>query len=171
MTTSEADGQDLAKRLEDTERKLERAEKLFRLLSEATREVVYQCGPDGVIFYCSPSLLELLGYSADELEGRSEEILYHPDDIRKLRGAKDKSTHQFRMRRACGKYLWFEVTTGYVSTDEGLSCIQRIGQEITERKKMRKLSRKPTALPRSAAGNGILSIMKSHSRINFAESA
>jgi PAS domain S-box-containing protein len=135
MPISEINEQSLADRLKETERKLERVEKLYRLLSENTRDIVYQCSPDGLIVYCSPSLLELLGYSAHEWEGGSEENLYHPDDLRKLRKAKDGIVNQVRMRHANGNYLWFEMVTDSLFCETGVSFIQRTGQEITERKK------------------------------------
>jgi PAS domain S-box-containing protein len=135
MPISEINEQSLADILKKTERKLEKVEKLYRLLAENSRDVVYQCDPVGLIVYCSPSLLAALGYSADELVGSSEEKLYSPDDLRKLRKGKDGTQNQIRLRHADGSYLWFEMISGAVSGDNGVLSIQRIGREITERKK------------------------------------
>jgi PAS domain S-box-containing protein len=121
-------------RHKELERKLEKAEKFYRLLSENTRDLVYQCQADGLILYVSPSLLTALGYQSEEIEGWSEDKLYHPDDLRKLRKMKEGFSGQIRMRKKCGHSIWVESVSGWITGEDGLPFIQRIHHEITDRK-------------------------------------
>jgi diguanylate cyclase (GGDEF)-like protein/PAS domain S-box-containing protein len=62
-------------------RRTERNEKYFRALVENAQDVVSVLDADGIIRYQSPSITQVLGYTADELLGTSAFELVHPDDL------------------------------------------------------------------------------------------
>ena len=55
----------------------EKSEDRFRRILENIKDVYFESGLDGSISYCSPSVLELLGYHQDELIGKNTAILYN----------------------------------------------------------------------------------------------
>ena len=68
-----------------TERKrheaaLNLSEARFRELVEQGADVVFMMDRDGLITWCSPSVMRVLGYAASEVRGRMGPLLVHPDD-------------------------------------------------------------------------------------------
>ena len=63
------------------EKSLSESEKKFRRIVENMKDVYFENGLDGTIHYCSPSCLEVTGYSQEELIGKNARILYSkPED-------------------------------------------------------------------------------------------
>jgi diguanylate cyclase (GGDEF)-like protein/PAS domain S-box-containing protein len=67
--------------------------------------------------YVSPSALDVMGYSSEELVGWTPEGLLHPDDcdrvmavLGSLDAQKPTATAEWRMRRRDGTYRWMETT-------------------------------------------------------------
>ncbi|MDF2960477.1 MAG: hypothetical protein K0S39_2212, partial [Paenibacillus sp.] len=90
--------------IRELERQLIRHENLFELVTQNSRDIIYQCSLDGVLLYCSRSFQELLDYSPDELIGKMEEMLYHPDDLQAFNESRQSltKTNQFRIRHKAG---------------------------------------------------------------------
>jgi hypothetical protein len=127
-------------------RKMEAAlrdsEARFRLLAENSTDMISRHTPEGVFLYVSPSCKTLLGYSPEQLLGRSAYELFHPEDleaIRKSHGtilAMDTAyTVSYRIRRADGSWMWFESASRSIR-DPGTGQvveIQSAGRDISER--------------------------------------
>ncbi len=58
------------------------SERRFRAWADNASDVVAYSGLDSVFLYLSPSVERLLGYTPDELVGKSIEAIVHPDDLR-----------------------------------------------------------------------------------------
>jgi len=94
---------------------LEASETRFRLLAEASRDVIVLAGLDGQRKYVSPAATELLGWSQDEMLGMDYRDTTHPDDLPKKDQAlldcslgKETGAVAFRCRRKDNTYLWVE---------------------------------------------------------------
>ena len=94
---------------------LEASETRFRLLAEASRDVIVLAGLNGERKYISPAATEILGWSQDELLGSSYEQITHPEDLanfaemlRNCREGTGTGTLSYRCRRKDGSYLWLE---------------------------------------------------------------
>lgn len=119
------------------EQELQNTQKLFQLVSENTRDIIYCCEPEGNYVYCSPSLQEVLGYSMEEITQKSGLELIYPEDLEELRRANmyNKSLQQFRVRHRNGKYMWFEGAFKSSPNERGIINIMVVGRDITQRKK------------------------------------
>ena len=94
---------------------LEASETRFRLLAEASRDVIVLAGLNGERRYISPAATEILGWSQEELLGGSYVDTLHPDDISSFRDmliecreGKEIGSLTYRCRRKDGSYVWLE---------------------------------------------------------------
>lgn len=120
------------------EQSLLKIEQLYTMISENAQDLISYATPDGIIRYCSPSITDLLGYRADEIEGSANLELYHPDDVLMLQEStfSDEDTLTYRILHKNGKYLWFETSYKKVRDEQGeIKWVLGIGRDITERKK------------------------------------
>ncbi len=94
---------------------LEASENRFRLLAEASRDVIVLTDLNGDARYVSPAIHDLLGWNPDEIVGQSYKLIVHPDDVPSLakllhqcRSGEPYNTLSYRCRRTDGSYLWME---------------------------------------------------------------
>lgn len=94
---------------------LEASETRFRLLAEASRDIIVLAGLDGERKYVSPAATEILGWQQDELLGQDNQQIAHPEDMRKIaqllsdcRLGKETASLSYRCLKKDGKYLWVE---------------------------------------------------------------
>jgi|GEM_PF-1342280 len=130
-----------------TERKLaelelQKKEELYRLLTENSTDLISKRTLDGVFTYVSPVCKSMLGYSQDEMVGRSAFEFVHPDDLASAKEncdalLKSGQTHtlSFRIRRKDGRYIWIEAK-GKSLIDSAGDPIELIvvSRDITDRK-------------------------------------
>jgi PAS domain S-box-containing protein len=90
---------------------------LYRSWSENGRDLVCQTGPTGRYLYASPNHFAILGYTSDELVGRSFFKDVHPDDLISINRhyvlgatAHQPACLQFRFRHKNGEWRWLETT-------------------------------------------------------------
>ncbi|MFD2331071.1 PAS domain S-box protein [Cohnella sp. GCM10020058] len=113
-------------------------ETILRLVLDHAQDLITVSTPDGITRYVSPAIHSILGYEPDELIGRNNTSLYHPDDIRQLQAQafRDIGVFECRVRHRDGHYLWFETTFEILRTSDGqFDKIVGIGRDITARKK------------------------------------
>lgn len=99
---------------------LRESEIRYRLLAENSTDVIAIYDSGGVFSFISPAIQNILGYSPEELIGRSGAEFVHPEDVRGLIGAfgsdasgdlgeLPKTTIQYRAIRKDGEVVWLEA--------------------------------------------------------------
>jgi PAS domain S-box-containing protein len=113
---------------EQAKLRLEESEGRYRLLADASSDVVIKIDRHDVIQYASPSVRRY-GYSPEDLIGVSGFSLVHPDDKAKLQriigglfstGQVDPGIDRtYRLRGAGGGWAWFEGNPTIIKDDQG----------------------------------------------------
>jgi PAS domain S-box-containing protein len=126
------------------EEALRESEQRFRLLAENSTDVINRISPDGTWRYVSPACRSLYGYDPEEIIGRSGWWKIHPEDEAAVRddaaafmaGSDETATHEFRVRRKDGSYVWVESKARRLrDPDSGETLeFQSATRDITERK-------------------------------------
>lgn len=126
-----------------TRLRLEASETRFRLLAEASRDMIVLAGLDGERKYVSPAATEILGWSQEELLSGSYLDIVHPEDIAKFvamlsdcREGKETGSLSYRCRKQDSTYLWLEANVRLfrdTSTNEPAGFVY-VKRDISERK-------------------------------------
>jgi len=94
---------------------LEASETRFRLLAEASRDVIVLAGLDGERKYVSPAATEILGWSQEEMLAEDAATITHPEDAPMLArlltdclDGKETGAFSYRCMKKDGGYLWLE---------------------------------------------------------------
>ena len=137
------------------ERALRESEEKYRLLAENSTDLISRHDPEGHYLYASPACQQLLGYTPDELVGRSAYEFFHPDDLAAIAASRakplrwpDTMTVTFRIRCKDGRYIWFETTSRTVrdpATDQVVE-IHCSSRDVTKRKHAEEALRASRAL-------------------------
>jgi diguanylate cyclase (GGDEF)-like protein/PAS domain S-box-containing protein len=100
--------------LREAEARARDNEARYRLLAEYSSDVTAAVA-DGTLSYVSPAVTEVLGWSPEQVIGRSVESLCHPDDLpqvatalQTLRGA-SQADYRARVQHADGSWVWIEA--------------------------------------------------------------
>jgi PAS domain S-box-containing protein len=128
----------------EAEAALREREVMFRLLTEQSRELICRRDADGRYLYVSPAIVELAGWTPEQLVGRNAYEYLHPDDVDRiraeahalaLRGEVARTGIQYRFRRADGSYLWLETLTRPITDDTGAVVeLHTSSRNVTERR-------------------------------------
>ena len=108
---------------------LAESETRYRLLAEASTDIVLRVDADDVIHYVSPSVSRY-GYTPRDLVGRTGFSLVHPDDQSRVRGligelfatgAVDPQRDRcYRVRTAAGDWVWMEGNPSVIRDPDGV---------------------------------------------------
>jgi PAS domain S-box-containing protein len=162
---------DITERRRVEERRHAREEARYRVLAESPTDIIARLTLDGVYLYVSPACQTLLGYTPDELIGRSGRELVHPDDLAVVRAfhkalldETDPSTvAAYRLRRKDGTYAWFETSSCAVRDAQTGAFVefQSASRDITARRQAEEryralLDGAPDAIVISGAGGRIV---------------
>lgn len=129
--------------LKNAEKALALKEKRFRLLAEYSDDIISEHKPNSEFVYISPSVKKILGYTQEEIEGRSTLEFLHPDDIHKFAptsqyldalGARDNLIVRYRMRTKQGGYTWLESIVKPIREEGVITGVISTSRDITERK-------------------------------------
>jgi PAS domain S-box-containing protein len=121
---------------------LRASEHQLRLITDNMLDLISQTDRAGVFQYISPSHHTIMGYTVDQMIGRSAFDFIHPDDLSAARLAYQAALEQhlagrleLRFRHADGHYLWIE-TSGNLLIDEHDQLIGTVfgSRDITHRK-------------------------------------
>jgi diguanylate cyclase (GGDEF)-like protein/PAS domain S-box-containing protein len=134
-------------RLAESERlraSVEGSERRFRLLAEASNDIIFRCDFFGRRIYVSPSATDVLGWSREQMLAGTYEDLVHPDEraalarmLERFRQEKvSPSRAEFRYRNADGSYLWLEFNFNLVYEDDSGEPVGyvNIARDISRRK-------------------------------------
>ncbi len=117
----------------------------LRLITDNMLDLISQTDHDGVFQFVSPSVQHVLGYTQEELLGKSAFDLVHPDDQQKVRdmfqkGMKQGITQQkaeYRYLHAQGHYVWLETLGKLLKDERGdISGAVLSSRDISKRKKI-----------------------------------
>jgi len=90
--------------------------------------------------YVNPAVLEVLGYTRDELFAQSAFELIHPEDMgRVMQRMKDnlptgEGQDEFRYRKQDGSYVWLEVNGSIMADEAEGGALVIISRDVTGRK-------------------------------------
>ncbi|QYR24080.1 PAS domain S-box protein [Paenibacillus sp. sptzw28] len=117
----------------EAEKKFNRIEQLYSLISEHSQDVLFTTATDGSILDSSPSFRKLLGYWPENITGMQESSFYHAEDLHRLQENKGTREYaqQFRLRHKNGKYLWFDIKRMKLNDEMYLN----MGSNISQHKK------------------------------------
>lgn len=128
---------------QQAESNLRESEERFRLLAENSTDIISRHTPDGIYLYVSPICHKLLGYTPEELIGRSPYEFFHPDDLAAIKKSHatildlpTTYTVEYRMRCQDGSYVWFETISRTIRDSQTGAVIEihASSRNITERK-------------------------------------
>jgi PAS domain S-box-containing protein len=120
---------------------LNEAKNMYRFLAENTVDLICLHNLDITFQYLSPSVINILGYSPDELEGKSPLDFAHPEDLKYLQNSftdfinekvNDSTTARFRAKD--GKYIWLETRANIIEKKGVVSGFQSSSRDVTTRK-------------------------------------
>jgi PAS domain S-box-containing protein len=122
--------------------KLDESEKLYRLISENSQDIIALFDKDGKHLFISPSTEKVLGYTTKEWSELPAFSAMHPDDVERLavvsKGKFENGESiqglRFRLKKKDGAYLWMEANyTPLLDENKKLYAVQSILRNITER--------------------------------------
>jgi diguanylate cyclase (GGDEF)-like protein/PAS domain S-box-containing protein len=109
---------------------LKASETLFRLLAEASNDVIVLSDLSGKRRYVSPAVTIVLGWAPEELTGENFHQIVHPDDveaveqlIKACRNGEPVETLTYRCARKDGSYVWMEASIRLYHDEQTLEPI------------------------------------------------
>ncbi len=123
---------------------LKSSERRFRLLAEASNDIIFLNDLYGKRNYVSPSVVDVLGWRPEQLLETTFHQLVHPDDSEPLRHMFETyrddrvppPPEEFRYRKADGSYLWLEFNLRLYFDDSGEPAgFVNVARDISRRKK------------------------------------
>ncbi|HST63154.1 MAG TPA: PAS domain S-box protein [Longimicrobium sp.] len=143
---------DITERTE-AEDALRRSESHFRRMIENAQDNIVIIDPTGVMTYQSPSILRVLGYRPEELEGRSAFEYVHPDDVGMLAAEMAKTfatpgyvgQAEYRFRHKDGGWRYLEALGQTLAPDSADDGVVANIRDVTERRLAEEALRRATA--------------------------
>ncbi|MFQ5417524.1 MAG: PAS domain S-box protein [Myxococcota bacterium] len=125
------------------EAELRESEARYRILAEASRDVIIEMDEEARILWHSPGTEQALGYAEKSLVGEIGFHLVHPDDLEgivdvfgKALGARGAVfSAPFRLRHRDGRWRWFEGVGVTYRRADGELRIVAVNHDITLRRK------------------------------------
>jgi PAS domain S-box-containing protein len=138
---------------QEAEDALRRSERHFRRLIENAQDTISIVDPAGTMTYMSPSTLRLLGYTPEELVGRSAFGFIHPDDQRlvadelvRVFGTPGIVGHvEYRFRHKDGGWRYLEAFGQTLAPDSAEDGLVANIRDVTERRLAEEALRSATA--------------------------
>ena len=129
----------------DAEIRLKTSEEQYRLLSENSNDVIATYNLDGEYTYVSPSCLQVLGYDAKELLGKTPGSILAKDktnrciwdkSIIKIKEDKEPATFIYKALTKSGNEKSVEVVVQPILKNNTLIAIQAASRDVTERESL-----------------------------------
>jgi PAS domain S-box-containing protein len=124
------------------ERALQRKQRQFRAMIEHSSDGVILTRPETGIFYASPGLERMLGYTIEDLREREPYELVHPDHVEATRSRRSQMMHspgkvvtvETLVRHKDGSWRWIENTVSNLLEEPSVRALVMNFRDITERK-------------------------------------
>src|SRR5438445_304806 len=124
------------------ERALQRKQRQFRAMIEHSSDGVILTRPETGIFYASPGLERMLGYTIEDLREREPYELLHPDHVEATRSQRSQMMHspgkvvtvETMVRHKDGSWRWIENTVSNLLEEPSVRALVMNFRDITERK-------------------------------------
>jgi PAS domain S-box-containing protein len=141
-----------------------RSEEFYRALIEHSLDLVAILEKDGRVSFVGPSVKSILGYTSEELLGRSILEFVHPSEEHAAMAALQTAVKrpgvtryaEARIRHRDGSWRWHEVSAYNLIDDPGIGGLVINSRDITERKRAEKMTRAQRDLALSLSGAGSL---------------
>jgi PAS domain S-box-containing protein len=123
------------------EQELLQSEERYRVVAEASHDMISEMDAEGRLVYASPTCKDVLGYDPEEVVGTTPFVLLHPDDVDRavatfLSGVEEETpqkTAPYRVRHRDGSWRWLDgVALPYRIAGGALHFIT-VSRDITER--------------------------------------
>ena len=131
-----------------TEQALRQSDERFRRVVENALDIITIIDPGGRIYYASPSVETVIGYTADELVGQKFFPRIHPDDLLQAsqdivdvwQNATSVRPIEFRYQHQNGSWIVLEAVSQKFIDDSPEPRILINSRDITERKRLSEMS-------------------------------
>ncbi|MEI9920580.1 MAG: PAS domain S-box protein [Bacteroidota bacterium] len=130
--------------LRQAQQKLAESEKLYRLLATNSKDLItlYRADEEATRVFISPSVKDILGYTPEELIGKSPFDIIVEEDAKRMQEVTHKTTLsgrpaavEYRIRRKDGTIIWMESYSHPFFDAEGIMVgFQTSARDITQRK-------------------------------------
>lgn len=151
-------------RMELSLSRLRRSEEQYRLIVETTNEGVWLVDAQAQTTYVNAQMAQLLGYSIQEMLGRSAFDYIYEEDRAEAEGLMERRRQglseqvEFRLRCQDGSPIWVNCNVNSLSRDNGEGfAILAMVTDVTERKRTEKRQRIQSAVTRVLSEATILS--------------
>ncbi|MDP5106721.1 MAG: PAS domain-containing protein, partial [Polaribacter sp.] len=119
--------------------KIEKADEMYRLLTDNSNDLICLQEPDSTFKYISPSVKTLLGYEPSDFLGKKVFSIINREDINLLRSVIEKRTLSrnyseaisFRIRHKDGHFVWLEFLSSPVYKGKEISYFVTTSRDIT----------------------------------------
>lgn len=109
------------RRLRDAERKAKESERRYRMMADHAGDVVI-AARHGVVEWSTPSIERMLGWTVDDVIGRTALEFVHPDDAGGAESAAWSARHSTRLRvrllRKDGRFQWADLLGRIAGPDD-----------------------------------------------------
>lgn len=141
---ADRDLKELEKFINIAGKRIKESEEKILLITENLYDIIFFSKPGGEIFYTTPSVQRVVGYTPEEIIGLSVYELLHSEDVEQNRsGTELKANAEIRIKKKRGKYLWLEVNqTLHRGQDEEVLYAQYTARDISKRKRAEEKTRK-----------------------------
>jgi PAS domain S-box-containing protein len=121
--------------------KVQHADRLFKAMIEKSTEAIIMVNANGLTFYCTSAIMDILGYTPDEFLSFEPWALMHPEetlDIKEefylLGGHAGKTiTLQHRMKHKNGNWIWIESKTTNLLDEPAVNAVISNFSNVTDR--------------------------------------
>ncbi len=128
-------------KLRGAELELARRERYFRALTENSLDIICIIGREGFLLYVSPSVERVLGYTPEELRGKSAFMLVHAEDLPRAHEAFQLAldhpertvTVQLRYKNRAGEWQRLELVGKNRLADPEINGIVANCRDVTDR--------------------------------------
>jgi PAS domain S-box-containing protein len=130
--------------LKHVQQKLAESEKLYRLLATNSKDLItlYRADEDATRVFISPSVKDILGYSPEELIGKSPFDIILEEDAKRMQEETHRTTlsgrpaaTEYRIRKKDGSIVWMEsYSHPFFDADGKMIGFQTSARDVTQRK-------------------------------------